>query len=65
MKTERSPARKNAPRASRSPLGTSPADPVTVWPDENSDVDPDYVPSESEPETETDTDPDTETETED
>jgi len=63
MNTQRTPARKNAPRASRSPLGTSPAtDPPTVWPDEDSDVDPDYVPSESDPETETDTDPDTETE---
>jgi hypothetical protein len=52
----RSELRRGPPRLSRSPsgYGTTPINDPTLWPDEGSDLDPEYTPSDTETESETD-----------
>jgi len=52
----RTEPRRTIPRASRVSAATTPEDVTTLWPDEGSDEDPEYVPSETESETDDDDD---------
>ena len=59
----RAPRRQMPVRMSRSPQATMTSDGAlndpTLWPEEGSETDPEYMPSEPETETETETDDDT------